>query len=200
MVTDWPQRATHELRRTLYQSRRVYSGDLTDPVVFGDRPLWNATLDWGYQPTAKAEKIVAQIGEVAEGESNWLLFKSGEYKGKAMVDSTWATLVSSYDADAGTITLKAAPVYVPGELLQVGRYVLRITKKVGAVVTVENFPEAIDSMNAATRNALVFGYSRPNANMGLSIKARVLDARSPSLEKVDAEVSIVRPITIVEVA
>ena len=56
-ISEWPGNAVHELRRASYQNRRVLSGELTDPVVFGDRPLWTVTLDWGIRPTEEAEKI-----------------------------------------------------------------------------------------------------------------------------------------------
>ena len=199
-VEDWPQGATHELRRTVYQQRRIYSGDLTEPVVFGDRPLWNATLDWGYQSKAKAEDIAGRIAEVAHVESDWRLYLDGDHRQGNALTSTWGVQVESYDADAGTITFKGAAQSSRGHLFQVGRYVLRVLKVAGAVVTVENFPEAIDGLSASARNALVFGWDRDNLVNPLMIKARVLDGQSPAVEKISNNVSRVLPVTIVEVA
>ena len=200
MVTDWPKNSTIELRRTLFQAERIYSGGLSDPVVFGDRPLWRATFDWELQPTEKARKIQAQIASVAKVESVWNLFESGKHnRAPVPVTSTWGVQVSAYDKSSGEITFNGNVLSEAGDYLQVGRYVLQISAVSGRVVTVENFPEAIDKLSSSARNALTFGYDRDDLTNPLQIRAQVLDALPPPVERINSRVSRVFPITIVEV-
>ena len=199
-ISEWPGNAVHELRRASYQNRRVLSGELTDPVVFGDRPLWTVTLDWGIRPVAEAEKIASQISKDAQVSSTWNLYKSGRHGRGNPLTSTWGVQVNTYSYDDQTITFKGAARSKPGDLIQLGRWVIQVVTVAGAVVTFSNLPEALDGLTNTARNALVFGYDRSDKTNPLSITARVLDAQAATVEKIDAKASRVLPITIVEVA
>ncbi len=206
-LTDfWPQFASHELRRSVFQARRIYSGDLTPAVTFGDRPLWHATLDFGNRTPAKAAELVAAIAEVETAAATWPLYKPGKHNSKFdRWTRTWGVVVRSYSTADGTITFRPAhdDWCCPGELVQVGRYVLEISKVTGddgETVHFVNFPEAISDMTPADRNALVMAWNGDNETEPLTIQARVRTGRAPAIEQLSSRIHRVLPVSIVEVA
>ncbi len=207
-VPDWPQNSTMEPRRTLYQSRRVYGGSLTDPVTFGDRPLWNGTLDWGINEVAVIERIVAQIEEVALVSADWGLYlESKRDVNREAVLGTWGGLVSAYSygvAGKGTITFRDNTITSfakVGDLMQVDRYVLKFTDVVGNMVRVANLPERIKGLSNTQRNAMHVRFNNDKRLVPLYIQARILDAKAPAIEYHKGGITArAHPITIVEEA
>lgn len=201
----WPQEAEHDLASAVEQQERFYSRALTPAVTFSGRPLWRVMINWGRQTPEAAAAIVAAAWSARE-EGTWPLYHPPL---PAIMHSaaTWAAIVSAYSAADGTITLgdsSGAFDVGSGDLLQVGRYVLRAAAA-GApgpdrqrVVTMENFPAEIADLSAGERDALTLSHGGDPATHPLTITASILGGQPPTVRR-RGQVATLSPIVIVEV-
>ena len=146
-LIEFPNPATFEIITPVRQGtihEYFYTGAVTDPVWFSGRHLWRVQLNWGnttYEIGIKVELEATKLIEAGKGTIRLPIRWDDD-----SFESTLGSSTVNYSAKTidfrGAIASKI--VYNDNHLpvVQVGRYCLYATQKVGNVMTFVNLPKS----------------------------------------------------------